>query len=63
MLVVQQAEKRRYDEDEAFLVTMAAQLSGVLAHALATGNLTAPRYPVMGVAAFSDPAWPWAKPW
>lgn len=43
VLVVQQAEKRRYDdEDEAFLVTMAAQLAGVLAHALATGNLTRP---------------------
>ncbi|MFY0991044.1 phosphoenolpyruvate--protein phosphotransferase [Halomonas sp. C05BenzN] len=43
VLVVQQAEKRRYDEeDEAFLVTMAAQLAGVLAHALATGSLTRP---------------------
>lgn len=43
VMVVQQAEKRRYDdEDEAFLVTMAAQLAGVLAHALATGNLTRP---------------------
>lgn len=43
VLVVQQEEKRRYDEeDEAFLVTMAAQLAGVLAHALATGNLTRP---------------------
>ncbi|GHE20584.1 phosphoenolpyruvate--protein phosphotransferase [Halomonas urumqiensis] len=41
VLVVQQAEKRRYvEEDEAFLVTMAAQLAGVLAHALATGNLS-----------------------
>jgi phosphotransferase system enzyme I (PtsP) len=40
VLVVQQSAKRRYDEeDEAFLVTMAAQLAGVLAHALATGNL------------------------
>lgn len=43
VLVVQQAEKRQYDdEDEAFLVTMAAQLAGVLAHALATGNLLRP---------------------
>ncbi|PXX99871.1 phosphoenolpyruvate--protein phosphotransferase [Halomonas sp. LBP4] len=43
VLVVQQAEKRRYDEeDEAFLVTMAAQLAGVLAHALATGSFTRP---------------------
>ncbi|MCA1772363.1 MAG: phosphoenolpyruvate--protein phosphotransferase [Halomonas sp.] len=40
VLVVQQAEQRQYDdEDEAFLVTMAAQLAGVLAHALATGNI------------------------
>ncbi|WP_129141578.1 phosphoenolpyruvate--protein phosphotransferase [Modicisalibacter coralii] len=43
VLVVQQEEKRRFDEgDEAFLVTMAAQLAGVLAHALATGTLTRP---------------------
>ncbi|MHB0774607.1 phosphoenolpyruvate--protein phosphotransferase [Halomonas sp. WWR20] len=41
VLVVQQQDKRRFDEgDEAFLVTMAAQLAGVLAHALATGALT-----------------------
>ncbi|SDM23755.1 phosphotransferase system, enzyme I, PtsP [Modicisalibacter muralis] len=40
VLVVQQQDKRRYDEgDEAFLVTMAAQLAGVLAHALATGTV------------------------
>ncbi|MBS9404279.1 phosphoenolpyruvate--protein phosphotransferase [Halomonas sp. TRM85114] len=40
VLVVQQSVKRRFDEeDEAFLVTMAAQLGGVLAHSLATGNL------------------------
>lgn len=46
VLVVQQVEKRRYDdEDEAFLVTMAAQLAGVLAHALATGNLVRPAMP------------------
>ncbi|MEC9482251.1 MAG: GAF domain-containing protein, partial [Halomonas sp.] len=43
VLVVQQKDKRRYDEgDEAFLVTMAAQLGGVLAHALATGTLNRP---------------------
>lgn len=43
VLVVQQQDKRRFDEgDEAFLVTMAAQLSGVLAHALATGGLNRP---------------------
>ncbi|QFT84127.1 Phosphoenolpyruvate-protein phosphotransferase [Halomonas sp. THAF12] len=46
VLVVQQSDKRRFDEaDEAFLVTMAAQLAGVLAHALATGSLTRPSLP------------------
>lgn len=40
VLVVQQAEKRRFDEgEEAFLVTMSAQLAGVIAHAEATGAL------------------------
>ncbi len=40
VLVVQQVEKRRFDEgDEAFLVTMSAQLAGVIAHAEATGTL------------------------
>ena len=38
VLVVQQAERRRFDEgDEAFLVTMSAQLAGVIAHAQVTG--------------------------
>lgn len=38
VLVVQQEEQRRFDEsEEAFLVTMSAQLSGVIAHAEATG--------------------------
>ena len=42
VLVVQQAEQRRFDEgDEAFLVTMSAQLAGVIAHAEATGALKA----------------------
>ncbi|WP_445158882.1 phosphoenolpyruvate--protein phosphotransferase [Halomonas sp. E14] len=46
VLVVQQSEKRRYDEeDEAFLITMGAQLAGVLAHALATGSLSRPTLP------------------
>ncbi|PMR73010.1 phosphoenolpyruvate--protein phosphotransferase [Billgrantia endophytica] len=46
VLVVQQSEKRRYDdEDEAFLITMGAQLAGVLAHALATGSLNRPSLP------------------
>ena len=40
VLVVQQVERRRFDEgDEAFLVTMSAQLAGVIAHAEATGTL------------------------
>ena len=40
VLVVQQAEQRRFDEgDEAFLVTMSAQLAGVIAHAEATGAM------------------------
>jgi len=38
VLVVQQALQRRFDEgEEAFLVTMSAQLAGVIAHAEATG--------------------------
>ncbi|MFT6274132.1 MAG: phosphotransferase system enzyme I (PtsP) [Halioglobus sp.] len=40
VLVVQQAERRRFDEsDEAFLVTMSAQLAGVIAHARVTGTV------------------------
>lgn len=40
VLVVQQVESRRFDEgEEAFLVTMSAQLAGVIAHAEATGAL------------------------
>ena len=42
VLVVQQAERRRFDEsEEAFLVTLSAQLAGVIAHAEATGALAA----------------------
>lgn len=42
VLVVQQAERRRFDEsDEAFLVTMSAQLAGVIAHAQVTGAVDA----------------------
>ncbi|MEX1032159.1 MAG: phosphoenolpyruvate--protein phosphotransferase [Cellvibrionaceae bacterium] len=41
VLVVQQAERRRFDEgEEAFLVTLSAQLAAVIAHAEATGVLT-----------------------
>lgn len=40
VLVVQQSENRHFDEgDEAFLVTMSAQLASVIAHAEATGSL------------------------
>lgn len=40
VLVVQQREKRRFDEsEEAFLVTLAAQLATVMAHAEATGDI------------------------
>ena len=38
VIVVQDQEKRRFDEgEEAFLVTVSAQLAGLLAHSLATG--------------------------
>lgn len=41
VLVVQQIDPRRYDEsEEAFLVTLAAQLAGTIAHAEATGVIT-----------------------
>ncbi|GAA6167931.1 phosphoenolpyruvate--protein phosphotransferase [Sessilibacter corallicola] len=40
VLVVQQSENRKFDEsEEAFLVTVSAQLAGVIAHAEATGAL------------------------
>ncbi len=40
VLVVQHKAQRRYDEgEESFLVTMSAQLAGVIAHAEATGSL------------------------
>ncbi len=40
VLVVQQKQYRRFDEsEEAFLVTMSAQLAGVIAHAEVTGSL------------------------
>ncbi|QIZ82957.1 phosphoenolpyruvate--protein phosphotransferase [Bermanella marisrubri] len=40
VLVVQQSEARRFDEsEEAFMVTMSAQLAAVLAHAEATGQV------------------------
>ncbi len=40
VLTLQQEEERRFDEsEEAFLVTVAAQLGGIIAHAEATGEL------------------------
>ncbi len=40
VLVVQQRESRQFDQgEEAFLVTMSAQLAGVIAHAEATGDI------------------------
>src|SRR5574343_243448 len=40
VLVVQQKERRQFDEgEEAFLVTMSAQLAGVIAHPEATGSI------------------------
>jgi len=40
VLVVQQRERRRFDEsEEAFMVTLSAQLATVLAHAEATGEV------------------------
>lgn len=40
VLVIQQRESRRFDEgEEAFLITLSAQLSGVIAHAKATGAI------------------------
>lgn len=41
VLMAQQIEPRRFDEDEeAFLITLSAQLAGAIAHAQATGMLT-----------------------
>ncbi len=40
VMVVQQRDSRQFDTgEEAFLVTMSAQLAGVIAHAEATGNI------------------------
>ena len=41
VLVVQQTETRRFDEsEEAFMVTLSAQLAGIIAHAEATGDIS-----------------------
>lgn len=40
VLVVQQKQRRKFDEgEEAFLITISAQLAGVIAHAEATGSI------------------------
>lgn len=40
VLVVQEVDSRRFDEgEEAFLVTLSAQLAGIIAHAFATGTI------------------------
>jgi len=42
VLLIQQEESRRFDgAEEAFLITMSAQLGGVIAHAQATGSVAA----------------------
>ncbi len=52
VLVVQQARQRRFDEsEEAFLVTMSAQLAGVIAHAQVTGSVQRDLAPGEGVPA------------
>lgn len=46
VLVVQQHDLRRFDEsEEAFLVTVSAQLAGVIAHAEATGSINPEQHP------------------
>lgn len=54
VLIVQQEERRYFDEaEEAFLVTMSAQLAGVIAHAEAIGSIDKLLHPVKGVRSFS----------
>lgn len=51
VLVVQQQDKRRFGQaEEAFLVTLSAQISGVVAHARALGQLENLHAPKGGVA-------------
>ncbi|MBV0933996.1 phosphoenolpyruvate--protein phosphotransferase [Marinobacterium weihaiense] len=46
VLVVQQVEHRRFDEsEEAFMVTVSAQLAGIIAHAEATGSVNGEQHP------------------
>lgn len=52
VLVVQQGQRRRFDEsEEAFLVTMSAQLAGVIAHARVTGAVGVGKLAGAGVVA------------
>ncbi len=50
VLIVQQVEERAFDDaEESFLITLAAQLGGIIAHAEATGELaelTQPKQPL-----------------
>lgn len=47
VLAVQRAEKRCFDDaEEAFLITLAAQLGGIIAHAEATGELAELTQPI-----------------
>ncbi len=49
VLVVQQVDQRRFDEgEEAFLITLSAQLSGTIAHAQSTGDLVQLIRPLSG---------------
>ena len=53
VIVVQQQEKRRFDEgEEAFLVTVSAQLAGLLAHSLATGSSVGSGYSTLHGSCF-----------
>src|SRR3990167_8052204 len=56
VLTVQETAKRCFDDaEEAFLITLAAQLGGIIAHAEATGELAQLTHPVSKKSAFSDP--------
>lgn len=53
VLVVQQKIARRFDEsEEAFLITLSAQLAGIIAHAQATGSIKTPGYKRFNMAKF-----------
>ncbi|MBR9827904.1 MAG: phosphoenolpyruvate--protein phosphotransferase [Oceanospirillales bacterium] len=55
VLVVQQVEHRRFDEsEEAFMVTVSAQLAGIIAHAEATGSINSEQHPQAHVRAKHD---------